>query len=154
MSNGFLSPISISGPFVDRIDFDANRNRPESDTLNASITITTPDNLQLSHENGKFTLPFSMQINFILTEEIEGSEETRLSVLASAVGSLSVADAIGIPEHEVFEALKLNGVSMFYSFLRSQVEIMTGQSLLGRFTIQPIDPAAYLEGLKQQVNQV
>lgn len=148
MSNEILSPISLDGPFLVDVDFHVDRKGPESEKLAAGIELEIPDDLELHHENGLYALPFGMKIRFELHEAAEDARNELLRAVISMAGSVSVPDQIPVDEQEIFNALKLNGVSMFYAFGRTQIELMTGQSPMGRFTIQPIDPAAYLRSIE------
>lgn len=147
MSEGFLSPIELSGPYLEGVEFHINPDGPNGASLYGDVQLTVPDDLELHHENGAFVLRFRMRVMARLIEMADGTDAELMRAIVSMSGALSVADSIGMPQQEIFESLRVNGVSMFYAFARTQIELVTSQSAMGRFTIRPIDPSAYLREL-------
>ena len=51
----------------------------------------------------------------------------------------------GLPEDRCLEYARANGISIAYGKIRSIIESITAESLVGKQTLPPIDPYALLE---------
>lgn len=148
----FLSPIRLIGPMINGCDYYADQAGPK-DEFRCDVNLVTPHDVSLSREANAFVLHFSMQVRIRLCED-DGVDEADaanevMHAFLSMTGAVFVSDEISLPESEILEALRLNAISMFYSAARSYIETLTSMSSVGRFTIPPIDPQAYLNGLSK-----
>lgn len=148
----FLSPIRLVGPMINGCDYYVDQTGPKGE-VQVEVNLVTPNDVSLSHEPNAFALHFSMQVRIRLCEEDagDGANATKevMHAFLSMTGAVFVSDEIALPEREILEALRLNAISMFYSAARSYIETLTSMSSVGRFTIPPIDPQAYLRTLSE-----
>lgn len=143
----FLSPISLSGPYVVSSEFWTSDSAPKNG-VRCDIGVDVDDG-GLVHEDGAYLLSTSMAVTASLIETDgsgeDGDEKARM--LVAMVGTVHVEDAISDDEELVYESLKMNAVSMFYASARGCIEQMTAMSPMQRFTIPAIDPKALLDSI-------
>ena len=151
--NSFISPIVLTGPYFDESSIVVCRSASASSgSISCSVGLNIPENLALSHEGSAYVLNHAMKIDITIQQDSDdsGSKADLMRIALTATGAVSVADSIGLDEGEIFEALRLNAISLFYSSARSYVEMITAQSSIGRFTIPAIDPNAYVRSLDSE----
>ena len=151
--NSFLSPIVLNGPYFDESSIVVYQSDSASaGPVSCSVGLDIPENLALTHEGNAYVLNHAMKIDITIQQDGDDSDSKvdLMRVVLTATGAVSVADSIGLEEGEIFEALRLNAVSLFYSSARSYVEMITAQSSIGRFTIPAIDPNAYVRSLESE----
>ena len=148
----FLSPIRLVGPMINGCDYYVDQAGPRGG-VQVEVNLVTPDDVSLSHEPNAFALHFPMQVRIRLYEDNadNGADAAKevMHAFLSMTGAVVVSDEVALTEGEILEALRLNAVSMFYSAARSYIENLTSMSSVGRFTIPPIDPQAYLRTLAE-----
>lgn len=143
--SGFLSPIRLQGPTIDGCTIKVSPNRPSGDLIcNVEINSSLPS--EVEHVDGLHRLPF--KLNIIVTACMK-DDETRdspvLDVQLELSGDVSVPDSLGIAEDSLLSSLQVNAVSLCYSSARSYLEMLTSLTKMGRFSLPPIDPRAYIK---------
>lgn len=137
----FISPIRLVGPFVKESEFSVKKNESTT-SLDVTLNLATKE-VELVHENNIYAYEMVLSTEARLLDSQDASKEY-LRVYVTVEGAVTVPDTIGITEDELAVSLRLNAISMLYSFTRSYVEYLSSMSQAGRFTLPPIDPNAYV----------
>ena len=150
MTNDFFAPIGISGPYFNECDLFVRRGAPEGE-LSLDLGIDLPTDHEYFEEDGVLGLANEMKVRVSLTESpSDGQPREAMHVRLSMGGVVTMPMDVDAGRDELEAYLLLNGVSLFYSSARSYIEVLTGQSPMGRFTIPPIDPKRYLDMAKNE----
>lgn len=140
MSGSFISPIAIDGPYVSEASLWIDPT-PPAGGLRGDLNLDVPEHLELAREDDKIVLPFRLTTTMVLRE---GTDD-RMRASVEMRGSVSAPSAAVESDDEALRVLRLNAVSLFYSASRSYIEVLTGQSLIGRFNLPAIDPQAFID---------
>lgn len=144
-NSGFLSPIQLFGPYINSSTFHVTPENPTGELV-LDVSLDIPHDPKLQHEDGLYSLRHEMSLVFTLTEK-EGKPIERMRAELAMGGAVAVADNLALEAEEVLAALQLNAVSLFYAAARSHIEMLSSQSPMGRFTVPPIDPQAYINSI-------
>ena len=144
-SAGFISPVVLKGPFINEANVYVSPTGPDpSMDVQCEVSLDTPEDREVLHEDGAYCLPHSMRVHIALYQTLDEGRVDYLRVDLSLSGSVSISDAVDVRGGSIEYGLLLNGVSLFYSAARSYIEMVTSMSSMGRFTIPAIDPEAYV----------
>ena len=141
----FISPVVLSGPYINEANLYVSPVAPDpSLDLQCDVSIDIPEEQEVLHENGTYRLLHEMKVHIVLYQMPDEDRLDFLRVNLSMGGVISVSDKVSVQNGSIKRGLLLNGVSLFYSSARSYIEMITGMSSMGRFTIPAIDPEAYI----------
>lgn len=107
--------------------------------LSCDLQPNIPDDLELKRDNGITSFPFGLSATASLTEDGKAVRE-KMCALMSARGTVTVHGDFGLDDSQFFSSLRLNGVSLFYAFIKAHVEMTTEQALTDRSALPSLDP--------------
>ena len=141
MSN-FFSPIKLLYCHVMESHVRVSEEGPEGDR-EARLTLETGDPMMERAENGDTVLRSELTVDLSLRSR--DTDEELFAVHVRAQGAVGTegrqAELLG---DQTELTLRANLISLLYGEMRTYVEVLTGMSPMGRFTLPTIDPYAYL----------
>jgi preprotein translocase subunit SecB len=138
VADSVIAPLGVGDYQILRLHFDVD---PSGEVDRSEIS------MGLSHQFGTHkerpnTYMLSLTLGVNLDEETFKAHGYRIETTAAA--SFHVADG-AVPEQDVVGYVLVNGLSLLYSGLRSEVATITGQSAVGRVTIPAVNMVEYLK---------
>lgn len=145
----YMSPIVIDGPYVSDSHLWVNKVGPSID-MRCDVEIQRGP-VGMEHRDGSYMLAMELTVSVSLYDDApdESQRERRMEAQMSVHGTVSITDMVEASVDEIKNNLKLNAISMFYSFIKAQIESQTSMSPMKRFTIPAINPQKLCEAVEE-----
>lgn len=141
----FFSPIRLLYCHVLESHVRVSEEGPAGDR-DARLTLETADPALQRMPDGSVVLRSELTVDLVLATR-KGDEEL-FSARVRAQGAVGVDAAQAQRMADQTEVtLRANVVSLLYGQIRTYLEMVTGMSPMGKFTLPTIDPYAYLSGV-------
>lgn len=142
----YLSPIAINGPYVLESSLWVNEVGPSGDMrCNVNVEMSTEDVVDGEDE---YILPAKLTADIELYDDTEERGE-RMRANMVVAGRVSITKRVKAEHQEIVDNLRLNAASMFYSFVKYQIENQTSMTPMQRFTIPSINPQELLKAINE-----
>lgn len=139
-----LAPVHLNSMYIKKSSLSVGDSPADSMELKFDINCSYSD-LGFDKDAGEYALATTLDVSAKLVNA-DDSQDVRAEAMVQVVDVVSVAKSERLSsDEEAKQYLRLNGASMGYSHVRSQIMAMTSMSPMGMLTLPPINPGLLVE---------
>lgn len=143
-SGDILAPVHINSMYVKKSSLSVGDSPADSMELKFDINCTYSD-LGFDKDAGEYALSTTLDVSAKLVNADDG-QDIRAEAMVQVIAVVSAKKSEQLASEEAAtQYLRLNGASMAYSHVRSQIMAMTSMSPMGMLTLPPINPGLLVE---------